>query len=203
MCTRRSPSRTTAMCSRKAGWLWAERRLSSPPATRCGKHISARWLSGYWQRVSDRRIAAVDEQVGAGHEARGVARKIEGRASDLLGLAETSDRVLRHSLSASVRHAAVTERDALGLDGARRQRVDTDVVARVVDGHHLGELDQRALGRAVDAPARRTDPAHLRGDVNDATATGIGHVRDDGTAHEIGTREIDGDGSVPVGRLEL
>jgi hypothetical protein len=39
--------------------------------------------------------------------------------------------------------------------------------------------------------------------VNDAPATSIGHVRDDSTAHEIGAREIDGDGSVPVCRLEL
>src|SRR5262245_43429937 len=77
--------------------------------------------------TSDRRIAAVDQQVGASHEARGVARKIEGSAADLLGLAETTDRMLRHRLSASVRHAAVPERDALGLDGAGRQRVDADV----------------------------------------------------------------------------
>src|SRR5688572_13625274 len=161
MCTRRSPSRTTAMCSRKAGWLWAERRLSSPPATRCGKHISARWLSGYWQRVSDRRIAAVDQQVGAGHEARGVARKIEGGASDLLGLAETAYRMLRDRLSASIRHAAVSERDTLRFDGTRRQRVDADVVAGMVHGHHLGKLDQRALGSAVDAATCRADPAHL------------------------------------------
>src|SRR5262245_1878687 len=33
--------------------------------------------------ASDRRIAAVDPQVGAGHEARGVARKIRRGAADL------------------------------------------------------------------------------------------------------------------------
>src|SRR5262249_3194029 len=153
--------------------------------------------------ASDRRIDAIEQQVGTSHEARGVACKIEGGAGDLLCLAETTDRMLRDSLSASVCHATVSERDALGLDGARRQRVDADVVAGVVNGHHLGELDQRALASAVDAAACSADPAHLRGDVYDATATGIGHMRDDSPAHEIGTGEIDGDGSVPVGRLEF
>ena len=68
-------------------------------------------------------------------------------------------------------------------------------VAGMVYGHHLGELDQRALGGAVDAATSRADPAYLRGDVNNATATGTGHVWDYSTAHEISTGQIYGDGA--------
>src|SRR5262249_18292172 len=111
--------------------------------------------------------------------------------------------MLWDSLSASVGHATVSEGDALGFDGPRGQRVDADVVANVIDCHHLGELNQRPFGSAVDAATCRPDPAHLRGDVNDATTSGFGHVRDNGTAHEIRTGKINGDGSIPVARLQL
>ena len=70
-------------------------------------------------------------------------------------------------------------------------------VAGMVYGHRLGELNQRALGGAVDAATSRADPAHLRGVANNATATSVGHVRDNSTAHEVGTGEIYGNGAVP------
>ena len=59
---------------------------------------------------------------------------------------------------------------ALRLDRARRQRVDPDVLRRVVDRHDLGELDQRALGRAIGGAPGAADAAELRGDKDDRAA---------------------------------
>src|SRR5882724_9863273 len=42
----------------------------------------------------DRGVAAVDEQIAAGHERRGVAGQIEGGAGDLLGQPEPASRCL-------------------------------------------------------------------------------------------------------------
>src|SRR5262252_10060632 len=103
--------------------------LSSATTTCLMPHLI--WLPG----VSNRRITTVDQQVGAGYEARGVARKIERGAADLFGLSETADRMLRDRQGARLGHAAVSERDAFGLHGTRRQRIDADVVAGVIDGH--------------------------------------------------------------------
>src|SRR6266850_2503530 len=100
----------------------------------------------------DRGVAAVDEQIAAGHERRGVAGQIEGGARDLLGQPEPAQQVLGPHVLSRVVHVLPATEHPPGLDGARRDRVGADVLRGVVGGEHLRELDQGALRRAVGPP---------------------------------------------------
>src|SRR6266849_8876953 len=94
-------------------------------------------------------VAAVDEQVAACHEGRGIAREVDGGAGYLLGQTEATKKGLRPHHLARLVHVLPAPEHASGLDGARRDRVGPDALPRVVHGEHLGELDEGAFARAV------------------------------------------------------
>src|SRR6058998_1210598 len=62
------------------------------------------------------RVAAVDEQITAGHERRGNARQVDGRPGDLLGPAEAIQQVLRPHHLAGLVHVLVAHEHPSGLD---------------------------------------------------------------------------------------
>ncbi len=150
-----------------------------------------------------RVVAAVDQEVGAGHEARRVAGKKDRGLRDFLGLAEPLQQMLRAGRSSRGFHVAEALHQAIGLDRARRQRVHPDVLRGMVGRHRLGELDQCALAGAVDRAARSRDAAELRSDVDDAAAARLDHRRQDRAAHQERAGDIDAEHLVPVGEREL
>src|SRR5439155_19353440 len=141
-----------------------------PPPLRPTVQCSTSWRPERRRSASDRRIAAVDEEVAAGDKAGVVAREIDGGAGDLLRASEAPRQVLAADRFIGAGERAVAPQRPLGLDRAGRQRVDPDVLRRVVDRHDLGELDQGALGRAIGGAAGTADPAKLRRDKDDRAA---------------------------------
>src|SRR5206468_1345442 len=65
-------------------------------------------------------VAAVDEQVAACHEGRGIAREIDGGAGDLLWQTEPTEQMLRPHHLARLVHVLPPPEHASCLDGARR-----------------------------------------------------------------------------------
>src|SRR5438067_808136 len=57
-------------------------------------------------RGSGRRIAAVHQHIGAGHEARGITRQKQSGLGDLFGLTETVEQMLRPGHAACGLHIA-------------------------------------------------------------------------------------------------
>src|SRR5487761_1615758 len=99
----------------------------------------SQWLCGGFQgRLSDRGIAAVDEKIAAGDEARRVAGEKDRGGRDLPRLPEAPQQVLRPDRLARPLEAAIALERPLGLDRARRQGVVPDVLGRVVDRHDPG-----------------------------------------------------------------
>src|SRR5207302_3993625 len=89
--------------------------------------------SNWCRRDSDRRIAAVDQQVAAGHEARRVAGEKDRGSGDLLRPAKPAGEVLGADLLLRSGKGAVALQRPLGLDRAGRQRIDPDILRGVVD----------------------------------------------------------------------
>src|SRR6478609_4296569 len=97
--------------------------------------------------------AAIHQMDGAGGEACLVAGELERERRDLLGRAESAERLagdesLAHRIRAALRGDAVLER--WRLDGAGTDGVAADALLDVVDGDRLGEADHRRLAGAVD-----------------------------------------------------
>src|SRR5262245_65635067 len=94
--------------------------------------------------ISYRRVAAVDQEIGAGHEGGVLAGEVDRARGDLVRRAEPADkRVVRGARGLErVKVAQV----ARGLYRPRRQTVDADILSGMVERHRLGQLDQRALG---------------------------------------------------------
>ena len=162
------------------------RRMAKARSARDGGH-NPRPLRRALRRV----VAAVDQQVGAGHEARRVACKKDGGLGDLVRLAEALQQMLRAGRSPCRFHVAKALHQTIGLDRSRRKRIDPHVLRRVVGRHRLGKLDQCTLGRAIDRAARPRDATELRGNVNDAAATRLDHRRQDRAAHQECATDID------------
>src|SRR5207249_2825340 len=104
-------------------------------------------------------VAAVDEQVAARHERRGVAGQVDGGAGDLDGQAQPAEQVLGAHHLARLVHVLPAAQHPSGLDRARRDRVGANALRRVVGGEHLRELDQGTLGRAVRRAPRQLAPS--------------------------------------------
>ncbi len=90
-------------------------------------------------------VAAIDQHVGAGHEAGGVAGEKQRRPRDLIGLAEPHQQMLRPGDAPRLLHVAVAQHQASRFDRAGRKGVDPDVLPGVIDGHCPRQLDDRAL----------------------------------------------------------
>src|SRR5215213_10556387 len=95
-------------------------------------------------------VAAVDDEVAAGHEGGGRAGEVEHGAGDLLDLTEP---LHRGTACAEFHHRV---RDALvdpGQDVARADGVDADLVPDPLRGLGLRQVDDAGLGRAVGGAA--------------------------------------------------
>jgi hypothetical protein len=77
------------------------------------------------------------------------------------------------------------------LDRARRDRVHADPGLGQLDGHHLGQRDEPALGGAVGAAPRVAHQARGRGDVDDGAAALRGHPARRGARDDEGADQVD------------
>jgi len=106
--------------------------------------ISSKSTAPTWKIFSNRRVPAVDQEVGAGHEACAVGGEEQRGLRDFIGFAQAVKQMLRAGGAARLVHAAVAMDHAARRHRAGRERVDPHVVAGVVDRHRLGELNDRA-----------------------------------------------------------
>src|SRR5215813_10274702 len=83
-------------------------------------------------------IAAIDQQIGAGHEAAVLAEEEGGGRGDLLRPPDTADGMLRCKRPLRRLQAALAGDEAMGPDGAGREGIDPDVLPGMVEGHDLG-----------------------------------------------------------------
>src|SRR5262245_65964109 len=150
--------------------------------------------------ASNRGVAAVDQEIGAGHEGGLLAGEVHRARGDLVRRAETADkRVVRGARSVQRVEVAQVAR---GLHRSRRQAVDAYILSGMVERHRLGQLDQSALGGAVPGPPRTRDASELRGDQDDASTATRFHGRNGVLAEQEGAIEIDRHGAAPVGERE-
>ena len=139
---------------------------------RRGAALTARARRPQDPRALPERVAAVDDEHRAGHEARRVAGEIDDRRPHLL-----RQRVAAHRRVVDPQRLEprVIDRRHLGLHVARRQRVHAHVVRRPLRRQRLRELVHGRLGRVVGRlPLRAVDDHRRdRADVDDhAAATG-------------------------------
>src|SRR6185503_15058619 len=83
------------------------------------------------------------------------------------------DERLPHPLDLDAPHLGLPLDDAIDAvagDGARRDRVDGDVVAPELEGEAVGHADLARLGRAVADPVHQPASSRHRGDVDDGAA---------------------------------
>src|SRR3954462_6760015 len=92
-------------------------------------------------------VAAVDGQLGAGDEARGVRGQEEHRPDEVGGVAEARRRRLALDLDADLAAERVARHR--GLDPARQDRVDPDPGRAELDRQRPGQPEDPGLGRAV------------------------------------------------------
>src|SRR5882757_3544963 len=84
---------------------------------------------------SGRIVSAVDQHIGAGHEARRVAGEKHRGGRDLAWLTEPAEQMFRTRDAPRFFHAAEAEYHPARLDRAGRERVDAHVLCRVVRRH--------------------------------------------------------------------
>lgn len=139
-------------------------------------------------------VAAVDGDVGAGHEAGGVGGEEDTEAVEVVDGAEAG---LGRQRAPDL---------LLGLEGghavqgrvhvARGDAVDADVVLGPLGGERLAELDHAGLGRVVARLLLRVvddAAAHRRHEDDAAGLLRRHHGAADGLAHEERAREVDVD----------
>src|SRR5438034_2671714 len=73
----------------------------------------------------------------------------------------------------------------------------------MVSGHDLGELDNRALRRAIRGAPGRSHTAELRADEDDAAPASLDHDGQAGLADEIGPGQVHAQHPLPHALLEL
>lgn len=113
-------------------------------------------------------MAAVDGQEDARHPGRGVGREEEEGGVEILRSAEPSHRdALDHGLAGGGGEEVGID---VGLDIARRERVDADAVARPFERERRVHLPDRRLRDGIGRDAARHAQAEDRGDVDDAPA---------------------------------
>src|SRR6516165_3042167 len=124
--------------------------------------------------------------------------KQQHRAIEILGLPKALQRYARDQRLAGLglEESAVE----IGLDIARRQRVDENAVSRQFHRQHMRQVGQPGLGGAIGRhPAYRAQTEH-RGDIDDATrAPRADQVMSEFTRCEPGALEVCVDHVVPIG----
>lgn len=90
----------------------------------------------------------------------------------------------------------------IGVDPARQDRIDLDVVGGPGAGARSGELNDAALARRISRHEARTEDRHHRADINDLAAARFLH----GGVHRLGAQEGAGevgvDHALPLVELE-
>ena len=85
-----------------------------------------------------------------------------------------------------------------GVDGARADRVDPDIVGGQVNRHAAGQIDQPALGRPIGRHGGIADNAAGRRNVDDGAGLLGHHVRDDGLTHQERAGQVNTQNPVPL-----
>lgn len=148
------------------------------------------------------RVATVNDDVGAGHEAGGVGGEEDAEAVELV-----------NSTQALLRSQGLPDL-LLGLEGgdtvegsvhvAGGDAVDTDLVLGPLGGDGLGELDDTGLGGVVAALLLGVvdNGAGHGGDHDQAAGLASGHHgAANGLGHQEGTSEVDVDQTTEHGRV--
>ena len=111
--------------------------------------------------------------------------------------------MLRSGLPTRRCHVAIPQEQTAGLDRARRPRVDTDILRSMVYRHGFGELDNCSFRGAISRTVRGGDAAQLGSDVNNATAAGGNHARQNRPTHEERTGYVYGEYPRPLLRRNI
>src|SRR5690606_12011938 len=154
---------------------------------------------------ADRAAAAVDGVDAPGDPVGLVAGEEEGEGGDVLDRAEAAERVVACGGGVGLRHGGRGQAALLpgplhqrGIDPARADRVDADVVGGVGGGHLPGDGDDAALGGGVGEDAGDADEAADAGLVDDDAAAALHHVRQRVPGGQPDALEVDGDDPVPL-----
>jgi hypothetical protein len=78
-----------------------------------------------------------------------------------------------------------------GFGRAGADAVGGDALAGGFAGNGFGEGNEAALGAGVDGFHRGADAAGVRGDIDEASPTGLEHVGQDGAGHAHGPGQVD------------
>ena len=73
----------------------------------------------------------------------------------------------------------------------------------MIDRHDLGELDQRALCRAIGGAPGAADPPELRGDEDDRAAAAGDHQRQHGAAQQKRAGQVHVEHALPIAEARL
>ncbi len=142
--------------------------------------------------------AAVDRQLGAGHESRLVGGEVDGGVGDVVGLAPVPVQE-RVEDPAPLLLVGRLERDAdLAEHDPGADHVGADPLAAVVDRDRAREAEHPGLGRDVARHRRVADEPVRRGDVHEGAAAAARHRRDAGARAEEDASEVDREDAVPA-----
>src|SRR5690606_17793309 len=146
-------------------------------------------------------LAAVDRDRLPGDPAGIVAREEERHVGDLLGGAHAPERNGAADPGVELRLLAPRLVPyAIGkLDGARRDAVDADALARELGGLGAGVLDQGGLDGAVGRRADTGRQPRDGGDVDDGRARAHRQVREGGTTGAYRPEQVHLDARRPAG----
>ena len=140
-------------------------------------------------------LPAVDAHGGAGHEAAVLAGEEGHPAGDFLGHAEPADRDLGDDL---LQHRCGHGGDHVGVDIARRDRVDCHPELRAFLRQRLGEAVDAGLGGGiVDLAVLPRLPVD-RADVDDPAPAALAHAGEGRLGHVEAPAEVDAHDIVPV-----
>src|SRR5262249_14538089 len=184
------------------------RRMTGPGSGRGSAMLWTRRARGPWSLaafIDDNlrgRVAAVEEDRLARHEVRARRGEIYGEWPDLLG---PPDAASRDVAGQALVDGGDGERlvGHVGLEPARRDRVDLHVVPRPLHAERARERDDAALPRAVDRVARQADLAEHRGDVDHLAGLLRDQVGRGGPTAVEDSRQVHVEHEAPVLRRHL
>src|SRR5438034_11433760 len=106
--------------------------------------------------------AAVDWERNAKHEAGAWTAEPEDGCGDLVGAAQSPDRLISHDLGHRVRLRLEHVVNHRGVDRARADGVDADAPRRIFECGALGEPDHAVLARVIGRAAGKAHEAAER-----------------------------------------
>ena len=134
--------------------------------------------------------AAVNRQGHAEHEAGTRTAEPENRRGDLVGTAQSGDRLIAHDLVDGVRPHSPSHGC---IDHAGAHGINPNATRGIVHGGALCQPDYSMLGRVIGSPARLADEAAKRGTVDNGAAALGTHLEQLVFHAGPDTAQIDGD----------